>query len=95
MFFFDGSGPQNTRHVLLVVRDRLKQGDIAKVLVASESGRLALEVKDDFRAREVDFAPASTWRYLPHSLLFLGSLAQGECFGLFSACAPSQTLSVF
>jgi hypothetical protein len=48
VFFFDGSGPQNTRHVLLAVRDRLKQGDIAKVLVASESGRLALEVKDAF-----------------------------------------------
>lgn len=48
VFFFDDPGPQNTKHVLHAVRDRLKQGDIDKVLVASESGRLALEVKDAF-----------------------------------------------
>ena len=53
VFFFDEPGPQNTKHVLQVVRERLKQGDINKVLVASESGRLALEVKDTFPDKTV------------------------------------------
>ena len=53
VFFFDDPGPKNTKHVLHAVRDRLKQGDINKVLVASESGRLALEVKDVFPDKTV------------------------------------------
>lgn len=53
VFFFDDFGPGNTKHVLQAVRDRLKQSDIDKVLVASESGRLALEVKDAFPDKTV------------------------------------------
>jgi hypothetical protein len=53
VFFFDDSGPQNTKNVLHAIRDRLKQGDINKVLVASESARLALEVKDAFPSKTI------------------------------------------
>jgi len=53
VFFFDRPGPQNTEHVLQAVRDRLRRGDVNKVLVASESGRLALEVKNAFSDRTV------------------------------------------
>jgi hypothetical protein len=51
--FFDRPGPQNTEEVLQAVEDRLKRGDINKILVASESGRLALRVKQAFPDREV------------------------------------------
>jgi len=53
VFFFDSPGPQNTELVLQAVKDRLRRGDINKVLVASESGRLALEVKDAFPDKTV------------------------------------------
>jgi len=53
VFFFDYPGSQNTDHVLKVVRDRLKEGDVEKVLVASESGHLALKVKDAFPEKTV------------------------------------------
>lgn len=42
---FDAPGPQNTAAVIQVVKQRLRRGDIEKVLVASESGRLALRVR--------------------------------------------------
>lgn len=48
VFFFDCPGPQNTEHVLQAVKERLRRGDIDKVLVASESGRLAMKIKDAF-----------------------------------------------
>ena len=43
--FFEDPGAQNTAAVIRVVKQRLRHGDIGKVLVASESGRLALRVR--------------------------------------------------
>lgn len=43
-YFFDGPGAQNTAKVIQAVQRRLRREDIDKVLVASESGRLALEL---------------------------------------------------
>lgn len=51
--FFDSPGSQNTESVLQAVGERLKRGDINKVLAASESGRLASRVKQIFPSREV------------------------------------------
>jgi hypothetical protein len=51
--FFDHPGPQNMEAVLQAVGDRLKRRDINKILVASESGRLALQVKHAFPDKEV------------------------------------------
>jgi hypothetical protein len=51
--FFDRPGPQNTEKVLQAVDERLKLGDINKILVASETGRLALQVKQTFPNKEV------------------------------------------
>jgi hypothetical protein len=42
---FEAPGPQNTAAVIQVVKQRLRSADIEKVLVASESGRLALRVR--------------------------------------------------
>jgi len=43
--FFEDPGAQNTAAVIRAVKQRLRRGDIGKVLVASESGRLALRVR--------------------------------------------------
>jgi len=53
VFFFDHPGPQNTEKVLQAVGERLKRGDLNKILVASESGRLALQIKQAFPNKEV------------------------------------------
>jgi uncharacterized protein len=42
--FFEHPGAENTAKVVRAVRLRLRRKDIAKVLVASESGQLALEL---------------------------------------------------
>ncbi len=44
--FFEEAGAENTEHVLKAVKQRIRQEDVDKVLVASESGRLALRVRD-------------------------------------------------
>jgi hypothetical protein len=43
--FFESPGPQNTAAVIRVVKKRLRLADVEKVLVASESGQLALRVR--------------------------------------------------
>jgi hypothetical protein len=45
VFFFDRPGGDNTPQVIQAVRSRIKDHDVSKILVASESGRLALEFK--------------------------------------------------
>lgn len=45
VYFFNHPGPDNTPRVIKAVQTRVKEGGITKVLVASEAGRLALEVK--------------------------------------------------
>ncbi len=44
--FFEGPGAENTDQVIETVKGRIAQGDVGKVLVASESGRLALTVRE-------------------------------------------------
>jgi len=46
--FFEKAGPENTDYVIEAVRRRIGQRDrdVSKVLVASESGRLALRVRE-------------------------------------------------
>jgi hypothetical protein len=45
VYFFDRPGAGNTPRVIRAVESRVREGGISKVLVASETGRLALEVK--------------------------------------------------
>jgi len=47
-YFFNSPGPDNTSKVIEVVGQRVRLGDIAKILVASESGQLALELRRSF-----------------------------------------------
>jgi hypothetical protein len=49
VYFFNKPGGRNTSKVVEAVKRRYGLGDITKILVASESGRLALELK-----REID-----------------------------------------
>jgi hypothetical protein len=46
--FFENPGAENTPKVVQAVRHRLRQKDIRKVLIASESGQLALELGKRF-----------------------------------------------
>ncbi len=48
IYFFEGPGAENTAKVVQAVKRRLRQNDINKVLVASESGKLALELGKTF-----------------------------------------------
>jgi hypothetical protein len=45
--FFEEAGAENTDHVIKAVKQRIRQGGVDKVLVASESGRLALKVREE------------------------------------------------
>jgi len=45
VYFFGRPGPGNTPRVIKAVKSRVAEGGISKILVASETGRLALEVK--------------------------------------------------
>ena len=49
VYFFNNAGPENTAKVIRTIRRRIRLGDISKILVASESGRLALELRRVFR----------------------------------------------
>jgi len=53
VFFFSQPGGDNTPQVIQVVRSRIREGDITKILVASESGRLALEFKKELPKQTV------------------------------------------
>jgi hypothetical protein len=45
--FFEEVGVENTDHVIEATKQRIRQGDVSKVLVASESGRLALRAREE------------------------------------------------
>ncbi len=52
-YFFNSPGPDNTSKVIEVVRRRVRLGNIDKILVASESGLLALELRRSFVRRTI------------------------------------------
>jgi len=52
-YFFNSPGPDNTSKVIEVVGRRVRLGDIDKILVASESGQLALELRRSFARRTI------------------------------------------
>jgi len=49
VFYFEKAGEQNTDHVVQAVKERVKQGDIANVVVASNSGKTALKLAKEFK----------------------------------------------
>jgi hypothetical protein len=53
VYFFNTAGPENTAKVIRTIRQRVRLGDISKILVASESGRLALELRRIFRRTSI------------------------------------------
>jgi uncharacterized protein len=64
--FFENPGAENTANVVQAVRRRLRREDIHKVLVASESGQLALELGKAFAPVSVicvTYDPATRRKY--------------------------------
>jgi len=53
VFFFEKAGGQNTEYVMEAVKERVKQGDLTYVVVASNSGRTALRLAEALKDTEV------------------------------------------
>jgi len=53
ILYFDTSGPHNTDKVVRAVTERVKDGDVKHVVVASISGRTALRVAEELKTLEV------------------------------------------
>jgi uncharacterized protein len=53
VYYFDHPGADNTPRVIKAVQSRIKENDISKVLVASESGHVALQFKKRLPKRTI------------------------------------------
>jgi len=53
IIYFETPGPHNTDNVVEAVKDRMKEGDIKHVVVASISGRTALRVAEELKGGAV------------------------------------------
>ncbi len=65
--YFEESGPQNTEAVIAVVQERIAEGDIQSVVVASESGKTALAVAEAVEVADVQVvcvAPYAGYQYV-------------------------------
>jgi len=51
--FFEKSGEHNTDHVIDAVKERVKQGDLTYVVVASNSGKTAIKLAEAMRDTKV------------------------------------------
>ena len=51
--YFEETGPQNTEAVIAAVKERITQGDIRTVIVASESGKTALALAEALKGTDV------------------------------------------
>jgi hypothetical protein len=47
VYFFNRPGARNTAKVIRAVKERIKRHDISRILVASESGRLAIKLRQN------------------------------------------------
>lgn len=52
VFYFEKAGEQNTDHVIEAVKERVKQGDLIYIVVASNSGKTALKLAQALRDTE-------------------------------------------
>jgi len=53
VFYFEKAGEQNTDNVIESVKERVKQGDLTYVVVASNSGKTALKLAEALRDMKV------------------------------------------
>jgi len=53
ILYFENPGPHNTDNVVRSVKERMKEGDIKHVVVASISGRTALRIAEELRGTKV------------------------------------------
>ncbi|NVM23213.1 MAG: hypothetical protein HWN68_15685, partial [Desulfobacterales bacterium] len=67
MTYFEEPGPRNTEAVVAVVKERIAEGDIQSVVVASESGNTALalaEALKDTGVRVICVAPYGGYQHV-------------------------------
>jgi uncharacterized protein len=79
-YFFENPGAENTARVVHAIKLRLRQGDIERVLVASESGRFALDLNKALAGTSVicvTYDPETRRRYQKPVLLKQKLLGQG------------------
>lgn len=79
-YFFEGPGAANTAKVTRAIRRRLREGDVKNVLVASESGQLALSLAKALAPASVicvTYDPATRHRYQKPELRKEELLRQG------------------
>lgn len=65
--YFEEPGPQNTETVVAVVMERIAEGDVRGVVVASESGRTALTIAEalkDAGVRVICVAPYGGYQHV-------------------------------
>ncbi len=53
VFYFEKAGEQNSDYVIDAVKARVLQGDITRIVVASNSGKTALKLLEALKNREV------------------------------------------
>lgn len=59
VFLFDKAGKQNTDHVIEAVKERVKQGDIGHIVVASISGKTALRAAQELGSLNISIVCVS------------------------------------
>ncbi len=65
--YFEEPGPQNTEAVVAVVKERIEEGGVQRVVVASESGKTALAVAEalkDAGVRIICVAPYAGYQHV-------------------------------
>jgi hypothetical protein len=66
--YFEEPGPQNTDAVIAAVKERISDGDIQNVVVASESGKTALALVEALRGMDVNVACVAPYPGYQHVL---------------------------
>ena len=66
--YFEEPGPQNTEVVVTIVKERVSEGDVQSVVVASESGKTALAVAEALKDANVHVVCVAAYAGYQHVL---------------------------
>ena len=64
VLYFDAPGSQNTDHVVVAVKEKIKKGDVEHVIVCSITGKTALKIADalkDFNVHVCCVTGTASW----------------------------------
>lgn len=65
ILYFDAPGPQNTDHVVAMVKKRIEKGDVGHIIVCSITGKTALKVAETVKGIDVHVycvSGAASWQ---------------------------------